>query len=232
MQLFLLMGRATLLEMHGDAQAGNPLAHLGGRFLRITELPVGDAQNRAHGFGLVENLSQQIAGGSLSKSFFGGPKSGKRPGLQGFFGGRLRGNPRSLAPRLFEGRAFDFQGQRGFPGLERLRERFRDSGPELFEGRAFDFQGLADRLPDDLRDLLSDLPFNLEDSESGPAPPEMVKWSPPTRTPPSSVGSKPKTVIMPDRGFTAAPCSSITAPDSEATVNGPANPEIQTFWPT
>ena len=118
---------------------------------------------------------QQLAGGSLG-SFFGGPKSGKRPGIQGFFGGRVRGNPRSRAPGLFEGRGFDFQGQRGFPGLERLRERLGGSGSGLFEGRAFDFQGFADRLPDDLRDLLSDLPFDLDDldrlrdTESGPAP--------------------------------------------------------------
>lgn len=98
---------------------------------------------------------QQLAGGSLG-SFFNGPKSGKRPGIQG--------------------RGFDFQGERGFPGLERLRERLGDSGSGLFERRAFDFQGFADRLPDDLRDLLSDLPFDLDDlerlrdRESGPAP--------------------------------------------------------------
>jgi len=86
---------------------------------------------------------QQLAGGPLG-SFFGGPKSGKRPGIQGFFGGRLHGNPRSLAPRLFE-------------------------------ERAFDFQSLADRLPDDLRDLLNNIPFDLDDldrlrdTESEPA---------------------------------------------------------------
>ena len=104
---------------------------------------------------------QQIAGGSLSGSFFRGPKFGRRPGIQGFprLNERLRDRLGDSGPRLFERRGFRLRGEQGFPRLsERLRDRLGD-----FERRGFGVRGFADRLPADIRDLFSDLSFSLDD---------------------------------------------------------------------